>query len=188
MNAKIILSTDRFQLAQLDRSYAAAVCHYLKTNEDHFRNSRGLYPEAYFTTEQQSLILEMESRRSAAGKGFRFYLLSPDGPSKDGEIIGDVHFNEIVRGAFQSCFVGYKVSKEHCGQGIMSEALSAAAQHMFQAYDLHRIEANIMPSNLASIRVAEKCGFQAEGLAKNFLKINGQWEDHRRFALLNEAN
>lgn len=162
---------------------ASVVCAYLKENEAYFKNSRGLYPPNYFTPEQQQLILEMESRRRSTGKGFRFYIISKEHKA----IIGDIHFNEIVRGAFQSCFVGYKVAEEYSGKGIMSEALQLASHYVFDSLELHRLEANIMPSNKASIRVAEKVGFKREGLAERFLKINGQWEDHVRFALLNET-
>ena len=170
-------------MAYLDRSYAPMVCAYLKQNKEHFRYSRGAYPEQYFTPERQALILEMESRRRSEGKGFHFYLVDKVNQS----IFGDLHFNEIVRGAFQSCFVGYKVSAVRCGTGLMTEALGLTSKFVFDAYQLHRIEANIMPSNKASIRVAEKNGFHKEGLAKDFLKINGQWEDHFRYALLNHS-
>lgn len=168
----------------LNSTHKEQVLHYLKENEDHFRFSRGLYPENYFTAIHQELRLKQELRKRNEGRAFRFYIIE----DKSQRILGDVHFNEIVRGAFQSCFVGYKVSKEDINRGIMTKALREACRFMFKEYELHRIEANIMPSNLASIRVVEKVGFQNEGLAKRFLKINGQWEDHLRFALLNETS
>jgi len=143
LTPKPILETESIALCYLRSDAASVVCAYLKENEAYFKNSRGLYPPNYFTPEQQQLILEMESRRRSTGKGFRFYIISKEHKA----IIGDIHFNEIVRGAFQSCFVGYKVAEEYSGKGIMSEALQLASH----------------------------------------LKINGQWEDHVRFALLNET-
>lgn len=183
MNRRIKFETDRLSLAYLDPSCAAELCEYLKSNREHFQNSRALYPDNYFTPEKQGLILQQEVQRRSEGKAFRFYIFIKGRE----QIIGDLHFNELVRGAFQSCYVGYKMSEENTGKGLMTEALNGAAAFMFEEYKLHRIEANIMPRNLASLRVVEKAGFHKEGLALRFLKINGTWEDHFRFALLNDA-
>ena len=68
----------------------------------------------------------------------------------------------------------------------MTEAVRAAADIAFTDLDLHRIEANIMPRNGASLRVAEKAGFYHEGLALKYLRINGVWEDHIHMVLLRE--
>ena len=148
-NHRIVLETDRLALAYLDPSSAQELCNYLASNKEHFQNSRALYPENYFTPEQQGLILQQEVQRRSEGKAFRFYIFKKG--SK--QIIGDLKFNELVRGAFQSCYVGYKMSKENTGEGYMTEALKAASAYMFEAYQLHRIEANIMPRNKASQRV-----------------------------------
>ena len=88
---------------------------------------------------------------------------------------------------FCSCFLGYKVDQRFNGLGVATEAIAASNRYLFEVFGLHRIEANIMPSNLASQRVVEKLGFEQEGLAKAFLKINGKWEDHYRYALRSES-
>lgn len=68
----------------------------------------------------------------------------------------------------------------------MTEAVEAVVNHAFQELHLHRIEANIMPRNRASLRVVEKLGFRNEGVSREYLKINGKWEDHIHMVLLNE--
>lgn len=72
-------------------------------------------------------------------------------------------------------------------QGYMTEAVARVARIAFQELRLHRIEANIMPWNKRSLRVAEKCGFVGEGVSRAYLRINGKWEDHVHMVLLNDA-
>jgi ribosomal-protein-alanine N-acetyltransferase len=101
-------------------------------------------------------------------------------------IIGDVNFANFIRGAMQGCTVGYKIDKEETRNGFMTEALGRALEVAFAELRLHRVEANIMPRNKASRRVVEKLGFHEEGYCPKLLKINGVWEDHIRYAILNQ--
>ena len=89
-------------------------------------------------------------------------------------------------GAFLSCYLGYKLDKDEINKGYMTEAVKKGVEVVFNELGLHRIEANIMPRNKASLRVVEKLGFYNEGLAYKYLKINGKWEDHIHMVLLNE--
>ncbi len=70
-------------------------------------------------------------------------------------------------------------------KGYMTEAIEKGISIMFSGYKLHRIEANVIPRNKRSLRVVEKLGFKHEGFSPKYLKINGVWEDHERFAILN---
>lgn len=103
-------------------------------------------------------------------------------------MIGDLAFSNIVRGSFQSCHLGYKLDQAENGQGYMTEALTCAIRFAFEELHLHRIEANIIPRNLPSIRLVQRLGFVDEGLSRKYLKIQGVWEDHRHFALLNSED
>lgn len=95
--------------------------------------------------------------------------------------------NNIVRGCFHSCFLGYKLDQDFLNRGYMTEAVRAAVDYAFGPLALHRVEANIMPHNQASLRVAEKCGFQPRGWPRRYLCINGVWEDHLHMVRLNAA-
>lgn len=100
-----------------------------------------------------------------------------------GDIVGVINITNIVRGFFQSAYIGYYVFAGYEGQGLMKEGLSAAVVHAFKTLKLHRLEANIQPDNLASIALAGACGFALEGYSPRYLKIRGKWKDHERWAI-----
>lgn len=103
---------------------------------------------------------------------------------QDGAVLGAVNVNEIVRGPSQGAFLGYWIGAPYARQGYMTEALGLVLRHAFEALGLHRVEANIMPANLASIALVKRSGFRREGYSPRYLKIAGRWEDHERWALL----
>jgi [ribosomal protein S5]-alanine N-acetyltransferase len=103
------------------------------------------------------------------------------------EVVGVVNINEIVGGAFQSAYLGYYGMLSFSRQGLMTEALRAAARYAFEDLGLHRLEANIQPENIASTALVRRLGFRKEGFSPSYLRINGQWRDHERWALLADA-
>ncbi|CAI6087420.1 GNAT family N-acetyltransferase [Cohnella sp. JJ-181] len=108
-------------------------------------------------------------------------------PDRDRDrLIGRVNLSNVVRGAWESCTVGYYMDREAGGRGYMTEALRQAVGFAFGQAGLHRVQASIMPRNQASIRVVEKNGFRYEGLAEYYLKINGVWEHHSIYSLTRE--
>lgn len=105
---------------------------------------------------------------------------------EDGAIVGSVVLSEIVRGCFQSAYMGYWVGEPFARRGYLSGGVSLALRLAFTALRLHRVEANIQPENAASIGLAKKCGFRKEGLSPRYLKIAGRWRDHERWAIVKE--
>jgi [ribosomal protein S5]-alanine N-acetyltransferase len=103
--------------------------------------------------------------------------------SGDGAMVGQIGLGEIARGAFQSCYMGYWLGKPFTGQGYMTEAVRLALRHAFTGLELHRVEANIIPGNAASIAVVKRCGFRLEGYSPRYLQIRGRFRDHERWAL-----
>lgn len=101
-------------------------------------------------------------------------------------IIGVFNISSIVQGVFKSAFLGYYANVDQAGQGLMSSALKLVLREIFTNLDLHRIEANIQPTNTPSIHLATKNGFIKEGFSPRYLKINGIWQDHFRYALTKE--
>jgi [ribosomal protein S5]-alanine N-acetyltransferase len=99
----------------------------------------------------------------------------------DRRLAGAITLSNIRRGVAQAGTLGYWIGETFAGQGIMTDALSHLAPFAFQEFALHRIEAACLPRNLASAKLLEKCGFEREGMAKSYLKINGVWEDHLLF-------
>jgi len=105
---------------------------------------------------------------------------------EDDVLLGGIHFNEVVRGAFQSCYLGYWIGAPYARQGYMGEALKLGLSFAFEQLELHRVEANVIPQNAASMALVERLGFRREGLSERYLKIAGSWEDHVRWAMTSE--
>lgn len=101
----------------------------------------------------------------------------------DGDLVGQVTVGGIARGSLLSGYIGYWIDSRVAGQGITPTAVAMASDHCFDALGLHRIEINIRPENIASLRVVEKLGFRAEGAREKYLHIDGAWRDHLTFAL-----
>jgi ribosomal-protein-alanine N-acetyltransferase len=98
-------------------------------------------------------------------------------------IAGVFTISQIVRGAFQSAYLGYYANARHAGQGLMREAMEQVLDHAFGPLALHRLEANIQPGNRPSIALARGAGFRLEGFSPRYLLIGGQWRDHERYAI-----
>lgn len=104
----------------------------------------------------------------------------------DGTLAGEMNLSSIQRGAFQSCYVGYWIDEVEAGQGYTPEALVVALRFAFEELHLHRVQVAIVPRNAASRRVVEKLELRDEGTALRYLEINGNWEDHIRYAITAE--
>ncbi len=105
---------------------------------------------------------------------------------EDHALVGVLNFSEIVRGPFQSTYLGYYGFAPHAGQGYMTEGMALGLDVAFRKLRLHRVEVNIQPTNVRSLALAERVGFTREGYSRRYVKIAGRWRDHVRLALLAE--
>lgn len=103
---------------------------------------------------------------------------------EDGALCGVINLNVITYEALCSAYTSYFAVAGMTERGYMKEGMLQVIRHAFDELGLHRIEANIQPGNLASIALAQSAGFQYEGFSPRFLKINGKWCDHERWAIL----
>lgn len=101
-----------------------------------------------------------------------------------GAVVGVFNASQISRGNFLSAYLGYYACVPYAGRGLMREALPQVIAYLFDEIGLHRIEANIQPGNAASIALARGAGFRLEGFSPRYLRIDGVWQDHERWALL----
>lgn len=99
-------------------------------------------------------------------------------------LVGFINISNIVRGYFQSAYLGYYAFAGQERQGLMAAGLRLAVRTAFTELKLHRLEANIQPGNVASIALVRSCGFRKEGYSPRYLKIRGRWRDHERWAIL----
>ena len=100
------------------------------------------------------------------------------------DLVGTFNVTQIVRGGFQSAYLGYYGFAGFERRGLMSEGLRRMVRHAFGELGLHRLEANIQPANQASIALVRRIGFQREGYSPAYLKIGGRWRDHERWAIV----
>jgi ribosomal-protein-alanine N-acetyltransferase len=104
----------------------------------------------------------------------------------DGALLGGLTLGMVRRGVSQAATLGYWMGEGHAGHGYMSGGVRLAVGYAFETLRLRRIEAACVPHNGASMRLLEKVGFRREGYARQYLNINGTWQDHVLFALLTD--
>ncbi|WP_432468828.1 GNAT family N-acetyltransferase [Agarivorans sp. Z349TD_8] len=103
-----------------------------------------------------------------------------------GDIVGTFNISGVVRGYFQSAYLGYEVFMPYQGKGYMTIGIRLLLEEAFFQLKLHRLEANIQPENTSSIKLVSKAGFENEGYSKHYLNIGGfGWKDHQRWAIVN---
>jgi len=181
------IRTPRLHLRPLIESDRAEFvrCHAL--NRDHF----GPWWPAPPPDQSDDQLFDAQLARAAEGRerGSDVRLI---GFAADGRLAALMNLSQIFHGPFQNAYIGWSVSVEFVGHGIATEAVNAVLDLAFApqpaGIGLHRVQANIIPGNVRSVRVAQKCGFRREGLAKNYLKIAGVWQDHGMFAKLAEEH
>jgi len=181
--AQPLLLTARLRLVAPDESLAAALADFHERNRAHLAPWDPPADLAFFTEADQARRLREGAAAFAAGTGYR-WLLQPIGDPH--RVIGSINFSNIVRGAFQSCNLGYALDQAFEGQALMTEALRCAIGEVFSArINLHRVQAAYRPENWRSAEVLKRLGFHDEGLCNDYLFIDGLWRVHRLVALLN---
>ena len=136
----------------------------------------------YFTVDGQRRVAELALDRHDRGEVVPWVILDDAG-----DVAGRLTLSDIVRGAFQSCNMGYWVGMHQAGKGLATGAVRAAVEAAFGQLGLHRIQAGTLVDNLASQRVLAKAGFEPIGLAPRYLRIAGAWRDHLLFQRIDDA-
>ena len=122
----------------------------------------------------------LRERERQIGSGYGFGIFLGD------RFVGELTLSSIQRGPFQSASIGYWVDEAYAGRGLVPEAVVVTLRFAFEMLSLHRVEISIIPRNSASRRVAEKLDLRLEGVSERFLEIDGEWEDHVRYAMTAE--
>lgn len=168
------LETENLIISVLTPDDFELLAKYESDNRSHLSPWEPTRLADYFSLEETKK--RVESNLKSFQLGSSISLVAFD--KSKSEIIGLCSFSNIVRGAFQACNLGYSISEKKQGTGLMFEMLQASIQYVFAEYNLHRIMANYIPSNVRSGKLLDKLGFQKEGLARSYLKIAGSWQDH----------
>ena len=120
-------------------------------------------------------------REIREGTGYPFFVFSAD----ETALLGGLTLSHVQRGVTQSASIGYWMGHRHAGRGYMTDAVKAVIGFAFETLRLHRLEAACLPHNAASVRLLEKTGFAREGYARSYLCIDGRWQDHLLYAVVN---
>lgn len=177
--------TERLILKILTPDCASEVCDFVSNNRTQFEKYEPFLPINYYTPEHQQTILNCELKLALQAKNIRYYVFLKENPYK---IIGTVCLHNIATSAYSSCELGYKFDAAYQHKGYAREAVAMAVSIAFAALGLHRMYARVMPENTASIRLLKSLLFEEEGLERECIKIQGKWQDHLRFSLLNQSS
>jgi ribosomal-protein-alanine N-acetyltransferase len=177
--APVTLETKRLVLTQPAPDEAELVLAYYEENRAHLEPWEPSRPREFYTTRYWAERLTRNRLDLDQDRALRLFLLlkAADG-GPPAEVIGTCNFNDLVRGSFLCCTLGFGLHHRHEGQGLMREALEAAIPYAFDELGVHRIEANYQPHNQRSGGLLRRLGFVVEGYARDYLHLAGAWRDH----------
>ncbi|HEX8391878.1 MAG TPA: GNAT family N-acetyltransferase [Longimicrobium sp.] len=158
------------------------IVRFFSENREHLAESRPLMGPEFFTAGFWAAQVRANLAEFRDGRSVRLFFFDAERPER---VVGNCNFTQIFRSPAYYCVLGYGLAREYEGRGLMREALEPALKYMFTEQNMHRIEANYIPRNERSGRLLRRLGFTVEGFARDYLLLNGKWEDHIRTSLTN---
>lgn len=178
----VSLETPRLVVRLAEDADVPEVVRYYADNREHLRPFDPARPALFYEERFWRTQVRQNFADFHADHALRLFLFPRDEPAR---IVGTASFSNFVRGVFHCCTLGYSLAEEAQGQGLMGEALQEALRYVFDHLRMHRVSANYMPHNRRSGRVLRRLGFVVEGYARDYLLIDGRWEDHVLTSLTN---
>jgi [ribosomal protein S5]-alanine N-acetyltransferase len=166
------LTTRRLTVRTPRRGDGGLIAEYYLKNREFLQPWSPTFRSDMFSARGWEESIPTIASQLSQGSAYRFCLHS------DREVIGVANVTDIRRSPYYGGILGYTLSEAHQGQGLMREALEAVLSYMFEEQNLHRVCAMYMPRNERSGRLLRRLGFQVEGYARDYLQIDGVWEDH----------
>lgn len=149
-------------------------------SRDHLTPFEPVWPRDELLKSAYRRRLRYYQREQREDLGYAFGVFTND----TDKLVGGVSLSNVRRGVTQAGQLGYWLGLPNIRQGLMADAVATIVPYAFYGLRLHRIEAATLANNAPSIRVLERNGFEREGFARGYLKINGEWRDHILFALI----
>ncbi len=174
---------DRIVLRMANNEDISLILDYFTENRIYLTPYYPTWQVNFFTEEYWQMQVEVNYQEFNHDNSLRLFIFPLDNPNK---IIGTLNFSNFVRGSAQYCHVGYSLAESEQGKGYMKEAMRGAIQYVFYELKMHRISASYMPHNQRSGKLLKSLGFMVEGYARDYLMINGKWEDHILTSLINQ--
>ena len=178
----IELQTKRLYLRTPHKKMLRAIISFNNKNKERFKVWEGELDEDYYTKAYQKRLIKAERKAQHRSDSLCFYIFKEDTLS----LVGKISVYSVAFGNASNAVLGYKLDKDAEGRGYMKEALEKVVEFMFDEINLHRLEINLIERNVRSKNLAKSLGFTLEGESKQFMEINGQWEDHLRYVLINK--
>lgn len=159
---------------------AAALAAFVRDNREHLAAWDNERDEDWYTEAGQRTWVEQALADHAAGRAVPMVAVEA------GRLVGTVGLQQVFRGGFQSCKVGYQVAAAEQGRGLAGRALAEALGVAFDELGLHRVEAGALVHNARSRRVLERAGFRQFGTAPSYQRVGGTWRDMALYQLLED--
>ena len=169
------------KVVRTKQEHAVILANYYAVNDSHLERWSPAVLVGHHSVESWRRRLEMREQEMATHSAVHFIGTDRD----ESHVIGTCSLSNIVRGVFLACHLWYSCAQRYEGQGYMKKIATHAIEYAFNDLKLNRIMANYMPENERSAGLLKSLGFEREGLAKDYLHINGKWEDHVLTSLLN---
>lgn len=175
------LRTARTYIGLPEPADAEALLRYRLDNRAHLAPWEPVRDAVFYTLEACRRSIADGTEAARVDRAYPLLVFDPERL----QVLASFTFFNVARGIFQACHLGYGVAQSQQGQGLMFEALQAGLDHAFGPLELHRVMANYMPHNQRSERLLQRLGFEREGYARDYLRINGAWQDHVLTARIN---
>ena len=177
-----ILTSDRLILRMTVMEDIPYILKYFTENKEYLTPFYPKWDENFFTDDYWEYQVETSFWEFVNNYSLKLFIYRKHQPR---QIVGTANFSNFIYSAAQFCQLGYSLAESAQGYGYMTEALSVSIGYIFQELNFHRIMANYMPHNRRSGNVLKRVGFVVEGYARDYLMINGKWEDHIFTSLTN---
>lgn len=175
-----VLRVDELTVRTAGADDVDAVLDFFARNREFLRPFTPPRVPEFFTREHWQARVEKDAEEFARGESIKFYIF--DDAQR---VIGTVSLTRVVRAPAHTGQLGYALDEHAQGRGVMSRVLPLCIRYIFEEQKLHRLGAAYMPTNARSGRLLRRLGFVIEGYARDYLLIDGRWEDHIQTALLN---
>lgn len=170
-----------FKIIRARPGHETIMANYFSVNESHLQPWSPLVPRDHHS--EESWRRRLDERELEFENGLSAHFIGTD--QAESHVIGSCSLSNVVRGVFQACRMGYSVAERYEGKGYMKAIARHTIKYAFQELKMHRIMADHMPSNERSEKLLASLGFEREGYARDFILINGKWEDHVINSLIN---
>jgi [ribosomal protein S5]-alanine N-acetyltransferase len=177
-----LITTNRLILRLAENGDVAELLRFYRENVDHLAPTAPLLPPDFLS---EAFWLRQVARNNdefAQGRAVKLFVFDKSEPAT---VVGQISLNNIVHGAAYYCDLGYSLAEKRQGQGLMSESVVAIIRYAFEELGLHRVKAAYLPSNERSGRLLRRLGFVVEGYARDYLLIQGKWQDQVLVGLSN---